>query len=395
MREYSMLRRTRIAGTRAPFDLTTLATAAWAADVEPSELTVERAQLTARQVLDVARDPGIAALTPTMPVRLVAPRAVQSAAPGSTAWGLEVVRAGSSPFDGAGVTVAVLDTGIDATHPAFSGVQLVERDFTGTGHGDGHGHGTHCAGTVFGRDVMATRIGIARGVTRALIGKVLAATGDGRSDWIQDALLWAARESAQVITMSIGLDLPAAVDELVAEGLPITAARSVALEHYRANAHAFDALLALLRARAAGSPGAVIVAASGDESHRDPAPSHASYRIAASLLAAANGVIGVGAVAQHATGLVIAPFSNVYPQLCAPGVDVVSAAAGGGLTTMSGTSIAAPHVAGVAALWWQRLGPHGRASVVTAHLLASARCGIFASPPDPADVGAGVITAPQ
>ena len=87
-----------------------------------------------------------------------------------------------STWTGEGVTVAVLDTGIDSKHPAFAGVDIVEKDFTGTGNGDRQGHGTHCAGTIFGRDVDGKRIGVARGVKRALIGKVLGDEGGGDSE---------------------------------------------------------------------------------------------------------------------------------------------------------------------------------------------------------------------
>jgi subtilisin family serine protease len=51
--------------------------------------------------------------------------------------------------------VAILDTGIDLSHPAFAGLQVEQRDFAGEADGDGHGHGTHVAATVFGRDVLA------------------------------------------------------------------------------------------------------------------------------------------------------------------------------------------------------------------------------------------------
>jgi len=58
--------------------------------------------------------------------------------------------ADSSPFTGDGIVVAVLDTGIDASHPALSGVEIVEYDVMGDSNGDQNGHGTHCAGTIFG-----------------------------------------------------------------------------------------------------------------------------------------------------------------------------------------------------------------------------------------------------
>jgi subtilisin family serine protease len=90
------------------------------------------------------------------------------------------VGADTSPFSGDGIVVAVLDTGIDASHPAFEGVDIVQKDFTGEGVGDQHGHGTHCAGTIFGRTSEGTRIGVAPGVKKALIGKYWSA---GRIEW--------------------------------------------------------------------------------------------------------------------------------------------------------------------------------------------------------------------
>src|SRR5690606_41473924 len=93
-------------------------------------------------------------------------------AAGDVTWGVKAMGAYTSPFDGSGIVVAVLDTGIDPTHPAFAGVNLTRRNFTTAGDDDTHGHGTHCAGTIFGRAVNGTRIGVAPGVTEAVIGKV-------------------------------------------------------------------------------------------------------------------------------------------------------------------------------------------------------------------------------
>ena len=73
------------------------------------------------------------------------------------------------------MTVAVLDTGIAASHEAFRDVELIEKDFTGEGNGDRHGHGTHVAGTIFGRTVGEIRYAVAPGVGRALIGKIIGA----------------------------------------------------------------------------------------------------------------------------------------------------------------------------------------------------------------------------
>src|SRR5262249_54000220 len=158
-------------------------------------------------------------------------------------WGIAAVKADESHFDGSGVVMAILDTGIDKTHVAFGGIELVEQDFTGDGNGDQAGHGTHCAGTVFGRDVGGTRIGIARGVTRALIGKVLGNDGRGSSEALYRAMTWAINSGARVISMSLGFDYPGLVQRFVGEGWPPELATSVALEAYRANLRLFDDIM--------------------------------------------------------------------------------------------------------------------------------------------------------
>ena len=178
----------------------------------PSEPRVDRVELTKQQLQDVARAPEVRAVAPVMPTALVHPVADEDAgltasgdeAPGGVAWGVSAVGADAGARTGVGVVVAVLDTGIDATHPAFTGVTLVQADFSGSGDGDRQGHGTHVAGTVFGRDVDGTRIGVATGVTEARIGKVLGDEGTGDSDMLFRGIQWAVAEGAQVISMSLG-----------------------------------------------------------------------------------------------------------------------------------------------------------------------------------------------
>ncbi|QEN87524.1 S8 family serine peptidase [Labrys sp. KNU-23] len=357
---------------------------------KPPEITVENLPDHALRELDADPDTSYAE---NMPTALIEPLDSPAPAADGTDWGIAAVGADASPFTGAGVTVAVLDTGIDAAHPAFAGVQLVEKDFTGSGNGDIKGHGSHCAGTIFGRDVGGQRIGIARGVGKALIGKVLGNDGKGDSGMIFEALQWALTEKADIVSMSLGFDFPGLVKRLTSEGWDIEPATSMALVGYRSNLRMLDTIMAMLKAHGALGTSPLVVAA-GNESKRAAA---IPYRIAASLPAAADGVIAVAAIGRDADTYKVAPFSNMLAAVAAPGVDITSAWPGGGLHTISGTSMACPHVSGVAALWWQALEQKGisaSAASVGARILASARRNVFAADVLEVDIGQGMVTAP-
>lgn len=351
---------------------------------------IERHELAA-----LANQANVIAVAPAMPMRLIdaVRRGPVPSAQAAQAWGIGAVGADRSPRTGEGVVVAVLDTGIDANHPAFAGVQLVQRDFTGEGNGDQNGHGTHCAGTIFGRDVNGMRIGVARGVRKALIGKVLGQAGGGSSDQIVRAIQWAADEGAHVISMSLGMDFPGWVKDMIAGGMPEELATSRALEGYRANTRLFDTLSDHIRARGMIAQATVIVAAAGNESRRDLAP---DFEISVSPPAVSEGVVSVAALEETAGGLNVAQFSNTGANLSAPGVDVISAAPGGGLQSMSGTSMATPYAAGVAALWAEQLIERGHLDTfaLIGRLAGTTTSATLAPGFDPFDVGAGLVQCP-
>jgi subtilisin family serine protease len=121
---------------------------------------------------------------------------------------------------------------------------------------------------LFGRDVGAARIGVAHGVTRALIGKVLNDRGKGSSEILLQALQWAIGESADVVSMSIGFDFPTLMEDRIAMGWKPRQVASGALVAYGNNLRLFDAMMAMVRARARFNEGTVIIAASGNESDR-------------------------------------------------------------------------------------------------------------------------------
>ncbi len=365
------------------------------AGVRPPEPRVDTERTDIRGRNELFRDPEVVAVTAAMPTRLIAPSDSSAENDEGDAWGILAVGASGSHYSGDGVQVAVLDTGIDPDHAAFNGINITSEDFTGGGgDADENGHGTHCSGTIFGRDVDGGRIGIAKGINDVLIGRVLNGVGAGSSEMAFRGLQWAAEQGAKVISMSLGFDFPGMVRDRVAQGWPVDLATSVALEAYRGNLRMFDALMAMIRAWEAFRPGCVVVAAAGNESRRQIDP---SYQVAASLPSAAEGVLSVGALARTGQSYALAPFSNSFPRLCGPGVAIKSACRGGGLHTMSGTSMACPHVAGVAALWWEasrKAGLPVTAPTVIARMLSACRTDKLVPGLDDSDRGVGMVTAP-
>jgi subtilisin family serine protease len=308
--------------------------------------------------------------------------------------GLIAIGAHATSYTGQGVRVAVLDTGLDRTHPAFKAKDIATRDFTGEGASsddvtDHDGHGTHCAGTVCGGEVDGMRVGVAPGVTKLAVGKVLGANG-GSLEMLLNGMLWAVREQkADVVSMSLGYDLPGNIARLVQRGVDVRLAGQAAMQLQNDIIKGVNTLRAFLESQ---SKNVVFVAATGNESDRP-----AGFVLGAGLPAAE--LFAVGAVGPtDATGekWKVADFSNGRALVVAPGVDVVSAAIGGGWAAMSGTSMATPHVAGVASLWVEKLRAAGSLSVPDA-VRSALRTSTTRLPLIDTDldaIGAGLIQAP-
>jgi subtilisin family serine protease len=372
---------------------------AGAASPTVKDLKLDVAEPTRRELADLRRDPSVLNLAAPMPVSLIKPmaaRADTTTEGAEMAWGVRAVGAENCSYSGAGVTVAVLDTGIQKDHTAFppDQIKIVTKNFVGGPAGDTVGHGTHCAGTIFGRPVGGCRIGVAPGVKKALIGKVLGKSG-GSTDAVFKAILWAYQNGAHVISMSLAIDFPGYQQRLVWAGHPPAVATSLALEGFLANMRLFDRLSGLTNFPGGPVQGAVIVAAAGNESQREVDP---FYRIATAPPAAAEGFLSVAAVqpsGKKSRPYAIAPFSNAGARVAAPGVNIPSARLGGGLVCCSGTSMATPHVAGVSALWAEKLMRENLRFRPDEVITKLENAAIRTPGLDEGDVGAGLVQAPR
>jgi subtilisin family serine protease len=234
----------------------------------------------------------------------------------TTLWGLARVSA-AAPSTGTfrgdnradpSVLIAIMDTGLRYTHQQFGGRARFERDFTGQGPSDGHGHGTHCGGTAGG-----SSFGVARSTTLIDI-KVLNSQGSGQWAWIVG-----------------GLDHSAGLSRA---GNRIIGSMSLGGGRNQA---ANDAVDAAFRA------GGVMVVASGNSNANACNFSPASAPEAITVNSMQNGDSR-------------SSFSNfgTCTQIFAPGTSIQSAwhTSDTATNTISGTSMACPHVAGIAAEIW-------------------------------------------
>jgi subtilisin family serine protease len=244
-------------------------------------------------------------------------------------WGLVATKVVNSRFSGANIKLAVLDTGFDLLHPDFIGRQVTTKNFVGDNKPfhDGVGHGTHCIGTAAGplHAVTGPRYGIAY-QSSIFAGRVLDDTGQGGDFNVLQGIDWAIEQHCDVVSLSLG-----------APWFPGDPPFSQAYE---------------TAARRALGAGCLLVVAAGNEAG-DP-----RYVGAVGTPGNSPSVLTVAAVdSTFAT----APFSDRVeqdapgvkgPDLAGPGVAVYSSwpVADGQYNTISGTSMATPHIAGIAVL---------------------------------------------
>jgi subtilisin family serine protease len=240
---------------------------------------------------------------------------------------LGVPKAWATGLRGKGMTIAVVDTGADVTHPDLAGRVIATMDFTGQGFSDGHGHGTHVCGIAAGSGAASggKYTGVAPEAS-LMVAKVLKADGAGFTSDVMAGLEWAVDQRAHVINLSLGSSGPA-------DG---TDALSAACD-------------------AAWGRGVVVCVAAGNDG-----PGSGTVGSPGS----ARKVITVGATDDVDA---IAGFSSrgptqdgrQKPDICCPGVGIAAPRAAGTAmgsavddryTRASGTSMATPHASGAAAL---------------------------------------------
>ena len=276
-------------------------------------------------------------------------------------WGLQATQVPSSPWSGRGIRVAVLDTGFDSTHPDFAGRQITTQSFIPNEQAqDGHGHGTHCIGTSTGTNAPASgpRYGIAYGA-EIFVGKVVSNAGSGSDSGIIAGINWAVANKVPIISMSLGADVPQVHPPYTAAGLR------------------------------ALNKGSLIIAAAGNNARRQQGnfgyvgpPANSPHILAVAALEQSLDVAFFSARTLAGRGGQV--------DIAGPGFQVLSSwLMPTKYNTISGTSMATPHIAGLAALWAEATGFRGRELWAT--LMQEGQRLLAPS----VDVGSGLGLAPQ
>lgn len=269
------------------------------------------------EAMKLAQAPGVKAVYPDMWITVDLPRAqakptkpAPTPVAQTTPWGITRVGGGAT-YTGT-AKAWIIDTGVDLDHPDLFVNTTLDKDFINNDliADDDNGHGTHCAGIVAAKNNTVGVVGVAAGAQVVPV-KVLDRRGSGAYSVIIAGVDYVRTTAAigDVANLSLGGGVYAAIDAAV-----------VAL----------------------GDKGVKVALAAGNES--DDANNHSPAR--------ANGA-NLYTVSSMATGDIWSSFSNYGNppvDFCAPGSSIYSTYKGGGYTTMSGTSMAAPHVCGLL-LW--------------------------------------------
>ncbi|PSP80859.1 serine protease [Halobacteriales archaeon QS_1_68_20] len=211
-------------------------------------------------------------------------------------------------YTGSGADIAILDTGIDSDHEDLQANLGEGKDFTGKGSWeDGNGHGTHCAGTADAVDNSTGVVGVSTEATLHA-GKVLDDSGSGSFSDIAAGIRWAADQGYDVASLSLG-------------GSSGTSELKDAVDYAYNN-------------------GVLVVAAAGNDGECCDCVSYPAVY---------SNAIAVSATDSNDN---LASFSSTGPEveIAAPGKDIYSTYNDGGYNTLSGTSMACPHVSGAGAL---------------------------------------------
>ncbi|WP_213277968.1 S8 family peptidase [Chryseobacterium indologenes] len=250
-------------------------------------------------------------------------------------WGLQAIGLGNTHYTGKGIDVCILDTGLETSHPDFSSEEIEGKSFIDgeDWNRDPNGHGTHCAGVAAGntRSDNGRRYGIARDCNLK-IAKVLADNGRGTTSCVIDAIDWAITKKFRILSLSLASpvkldDQPSVLFETIGER---------ALEN-----------------------NCLIIAAAGNDSNRPQIPQPVSMPGNSKSIMAVGAIDGQMKIARFSNAG-INPSTGGNINICAPGVDIISAYPKNAKNkknfyyTMSGTSMAVPHVSGLAALYMEQ-----------------------------------------